>query len=321
MDAMFEMLYGMGVIPVIRIDDPEDAVPLCRALLRGGLPVAEITFLTEAAAESLRRAGQDLPDMLVGAGTVTSLELARQALEAGAKFIVTPGFNPEVVGWCLERGIPVLPGCTTASEVEAAQNLGLSVVKFFPAEQSGGLARIKALGGPYPRMRFIPTGGVNLDNLAVYLASDRVWACGGSFMVSEPLLREKAWDKVAAVTSRALNAVLGLELDRVGVPAGPDEDARELGKMFAALTGQAVSDAGDSLLVGTGVEVLKRALPGKGELVFRTCSLQRARYQLGRRGVIFDEASAVRTADGTLRSICLADRPGGFSVRLTAGRR
>lgn len=316
MDAMFETLHGIGLIPVIKVENADDAVPLCSALMAGGLPIAEITFRTGAAAEAMKKVGAALPDMLMGAGTVTSIDFAEQALDAGAKFIVTPGFNPQVVDWCIERNLPVLPGCTTASEVEAAQNRGLRVVKFFPAEQSGGLARIKALCAPYPAMSFIPTGGIGLTNLVDYLAFPKILACGGSFMVSDALVGEKNWDKITTITRQALDAILGLELRRVGLPAESPAQAEALGTQCAAFTGAGMRDAGASLLIGDGMEIMKSPSVTRGYIGFGVHSVERARYQFRQRGMNFDEASAVWSAGGSLLRIAFAEPLNGFTVCL-----
>ena len=172
MNRILEKIQKIGIVPVVVLDDPKDAAPLAEALCKGGLPCAEITFRTAAAEESIRIMTERFPDMLVGAGTVLTIEQADRARAAGARFIVSPGLNPAVVRHCMEIGIPVIPGTATPSDVEAAMGLGLDVVKFFPAEQAGGIAMIKAMSAPYTQMKFMPTGGVNAQNLNTYLAFD-----------------------------------------------------------------------------------------------------------------------------------------------------
>ena len=180
-----EKLHSIGIIPVIKIHDAEKAVPLARALYAGGLPAAEVTFRTEAAAEAIRRIREQVPEVCVCAGTVLNVETAERAVEAGASAIISPGTNPEVVAWCLKMGVPVIPGCATPTEVEACMRMGLDFVKLFPAEVVGGVAMLKALSGPYGGMAFMPTGGVNPRNAASYLAQKNVVCCGGSWMVPE----------------------------------------------------------------------------------------------------------------------------------------
>ena len=203
MDTTFEKLEKFGVIPVIALDDPDDALPLAAALTDGGLPCAEVTFRTAAAEESIRRITAAYPDMLVGAGTVLTTQQVDRAVAAGAKFIVSPGLNPNVVRHCLEKGVPAAPGCCTPSEIEQAIELGFSVVKFFPAEAMGGLKTIKALAAPYTGLRFMPTGGINASNLRSYLEYPRVLACGGSWMVSKELIRAHDFAQITELVRQA----------------------------------------------------------------------------------------------------------------------
>ena len=183
-----EKLASIGIIPVIKINDAEKAVPLARALCAGGLPAAEVTFRTPAAAEAIRRIRAEVPAVCVCAGTVLNAETAERAVEAGAEAVISPGTNPAVVKWCLEMGVPVIPGCATPTEVEACMRMGLDFVKLFPAEVVGGVAMLKALSGPYSHMACMPTGGVSPENAAAYLAQKNVVCCGGSWMVPEKLL-------------------------------------------------------------------------------------------------------------------------------------
>lgn len=183
-----EKLASIGIIPVIKINDAEKAVPLARALCAGGLPAAEVTFRTPAAAEAIRRIRAEVPAVCVCAGTVLNAETAERVVEAGAEAVISPGTNPAVVKWCLEMGVPVIPGCATPTEVEACMRMGLDFVKLFPAEVVGGVAMLKALSGPYSHMAFMPTGGVSPENAAAYLAQKNVVCCGGSWMVPEKLL-------------------------------------------------------------------------------------------------------------------------------------
>jgi 2-dehydro-3-deoxyphosphogluconate aldolase/(4S)-4-hydroxy-2-oxoglutarate aldolase len=204
MDAMIESLGKIGIVPVITIDDALDAVPLARAVAAGGIPWVEITFRTAAAAEAIRRIAGELPETPAGAGTVLTAEQVDRALEAGAKFIVTPGFNPRVVERALERGAPVIPGCCTPTDIEQALGYGLEAVKFFPAEQSGGLGYLKAVAAPYSRVRFVPTGGIGPANLAGYLSFAPVLACGGSWMAKEELIRAGNFAGITALCAEAV---------------------------------------------------------------------------------------------------------------------
>ncbi len=204
MNKIEEQFSNYGVVPVVVLEDAEDARPLAKALAEGGLPCAEVTFRTEAAEESIRLMREECPDMLVGAGTVLTAEQIDRAVTAGARFIVSPGFDPEIVDYCLEKEIPVFPGCITPSEVAQAAKRGMKVVKFFPAEQAGGIAMIKAMAAPYTMMKFMPTGGISSRNLKDYLSCDKIVCCGGSWMVKEDLIKNREFEKIRQLTKEAV---------------------------------------------------------------------------------------------------------------------
>lgn len=197
----------LGLIPVVVLDDAKDAKPLAGALCEGGLPCAEVTFRTDAAQDGIRIISEEYPDMLVGAGTVLTIDQVERAVWAGAKFIVSPGFDPEIVDYCLKKEIPVFPGCITPSEIAQAVKRGLRTVKFFPAAQSGGVGMINALAAPYVGLKFMPTGGVNPKNLSEYLSCKSVIACGGSWMVKGELVRAGEFDKIKEMTKEAVALV------------------------------------------------------------------------------------------------------------------
>ena len=200
MKSVAEVMEEIGVVPVIKLNNPErDAVPLGEALIRGGVPIAEITFRAEGADTAIRLISNNLPGMVVGAGTVLTTEQVDRAAEAGAQFIVTPGLDPDLVRYCQSLDIPIFPGCTTPTDYHAAYKLGLEVLKFFPAEQSGGLARIKAMSAPFPMFKIMPTGGISLKNLKDYLSSPVICACGGSYMVTADLIDNQRWDEITAL--------------------------------------------------------------------------------------------------------------------------
>ncbi len=203
MNELYNQIKETGIIPVVVLDDAKDALPLAKALTEGGLPCAEVTFRTAAAAESIRLMTQHYPEMLVGAGTVLTTEQVDQAIEAGAKFIVSPGLNPRIVKYCLSKNVPMIPGCSNPSDMEQALELGLSVVKFFPAEPAGGLKYIKAVAAPYTSLSFMPTGGISPANVSEYLAYDRILACGGSWMVKGSLVKEGNFAEIKRLTEEA----------------------------------------------------------------------------------------------------------------------
>jgi 2-dehydro-3-deoxyphosphogluconate aldolase/(4S)-4-hydroxy-2-oxoglutarate aldolase len=204
MNTTFEQIGKTGVVPVIKIDDPEKALPLARALLAGNLPCAEITFRSGAAEEAIRRIHGEVPEILLGAGTILTTDQADRAAAAGARFAVSPGFNPRVVSHCIEMGLPIIPGCSNPSDMEKALEAGLETVKFFPAEQSGGLDYIKAVAAPYPMLRFMPTGGINPQNLVKYLAFKKVPACGGSWMAGADLINAGDFTRITALCKEAV---------------------------------------------------------------------------------------------------------------------
>lgn len=207
MTEMMQQLKKIGIIPVVVLNDAKDALPLAHCLMEGGLPCAEVTFRTAAAEESIRQMVKAYPDMIVGAGTVLTCEQADRAIDAGAKFIVSPGFNPKVTEYVLKKGVPMTPGVQTPTEIEAALQFDLDVVKFFPAEPAGGLKMIKALAAPYVGLQFMPTGGINANNVRDYLAYDRIVACGGSWMVNGSLVKEGKFDEILAMVREAADIV------------------------------------------------------------------------------------------------------------------
>ena len=207
MSTVTEKISTLGVVPVVVLEDAKDAAPLAKALVEGGLPCAEVTFRTDAAEESIKIMTSEYPDMFVGAGTVLTIEQVDRAVAAGAKFIVSPGFDPEIVDYCLSKEIPVFPGCITPSEVAQAVKRGLKVVKFFPSEQFGGVSTIKAMAAPYVGLKFMPTGGVSAKNLESYLSCDKIVACGGSWMVKGDLVKAGKFDEIKAMTEEAVKLV------------------------------------------------------------------------------------------------------------------
>ena len=208
MNNINKRISEIGVVPVIKLNHPErDAAPLAKALCEGGVPVAEVTFRAAGADTAIRLMKEACPDMLVGAGTVLTREHVDKAIAAGATFIVTPGFDPELVAYCQEKNIPIYPGCTTPTDYHAALKFGLKVLKFFPAEQSGGLAKIKAMSAPFPMFKVMPTGGISLKNLKEYLSCPVICACGGSYMVTADLIDNGKWDEITDLCKKSAQIV------------------------------------------------------------------------------------------------------------------
>ena len=208
MSKLNKQISEIGVVPVIKLNNPaRDAAPLAKALCAGGVPVAEVTFRAAGADEAIRRMREACPEMLVGAGTVLTKEHVDKALAAGAQFIVTPGFDPELVAYCQEKDLPIYPGCTTPTDYHAALKFGLKVLKFFPAEQSGGLAKIKAMSAPFPMFKVMPTGGISLKNLKEYLSCPVICACGGSYMVTAELIDHQKWEEITRLCKKSMELV------------------------------------------------------------------------------------------------------------------
>ena len=317
MHKVLEELEKIGVVPVIKIDDVEKAVPLGRALIAGGMPCAEVTFRTAQGEEAIRRMSAELPDLLVGAGTVLNVEQVDRAIKAGAKFIVSPGFNPVVVRRCVEKGIPVTPGCSTPSDMEAALELGLEAVKFFPAEQAGGLDYIKSVSAPYSSLKFMPTGGINTGNLAKYLAFDRIIACGGSWMVGADAINAGDFAKITALCADAMKIVTGFSLAHIGINAANAEEAQAAAKQFELLFGFVPKDGNSSIFCASYLELMKSPYLGKnGHIAIGTASLPRAVAYLERKGVAFNKESEKFDAKGKRTAIYLKDEIAGFAVHL-----
>ena len=207
MNEVLMKIGQMGIVPVVVLNDVKNAVPLAQSLINGGLPCAEVTFRTEAAQQSIAEISKNFPQMFVGAGTVLTTEQVDRAVDAGAKFIVSPGFNPKVVEYCIKKGYPVTPGIMTPTELEMALEFGLDVVKFFPAENAGGLKMIKAMAAPYTKMKFMPTGGINPQNVREYLQCDKILACGGSWMVKGDLINSCNFAEIEKLTKEASQIV------------------------------------------------------------------------------------------------------------------
>lgn len=315
MNAVLEQISKIGIVPVVKIDNAADALPLAKALCAGGLPCAEVTFRTSAAAEAIKIMTDNFPSMCVGAGTVLNAEQVDAAVAAGAKFIVSPGLNPRTVKYCVEKNIPITPGTSSPSDIEQAIELGLDVVKFFPAEQSGGLAKIKAMAAPYVNMKFMPTGGVNAKNLTSYLDFPKIIACGGSWMVNKDMIAAKDWDGITALTKEAVSTMLGFKLLHVGVNNASEEVAAAESAKFATLLGENVKVGNSSMFVGTLIEMMKN--PGRGtngHICIQTNYLDRAIYHLEKRGFVFDESSFKYNDKGELTVAYLKDEIAGFAV-------
>lgn len=309
-------LAESAIVPVVVLDDAKDAAATANALLRGGIDVMEITFRTAAAADAIAAVAAQCPDMLVGAGTVITLEQCKQAVACGAKFIVSPGFDPEVVKWCVDNGVAVTPGCVTPTEIMAAMKLGLKVVKFFPAGVYGGLSAMKALAAPFGGIKFIPTGGVNAQNLGEFVAAPFVHAVGGSWVCPKAEIAAGNFDKITKLSAEARKAALGFEVAHVGINCdGADTSAAVADALHTAF-GLDVKPGNSSNFVSDGIEVMKSANLGQhGHIAVRTNSIPLAISVLEKAGCTCDPATA-KYKNGRVNAIYLKETFGGFAVHL-----
>lgn len=321
LDAVVEEFGNVGVVPVIKLDKVENAEKLAKALRDGGINCAEVTFRAKGADEVIRRMTKAYPDMFVGAGTVLTCEQADAAYAAGAKFCVAPGLNPKVVKHCLDSGIPFAPGLSSASEIEQALELGLDFVKFFPAEQAGGLAYIKSICGPYTTMRFMPTGGISPDNLNTYLSYNKIVCCGGSWIVPAKMLEEENWEGITALCREAISRMLDFKLVHVGINCKDAGEAESVADKFDDAFGFAKKVGNSSVFASTYVECMKSPFRGDmGHIAISTNSVKRAVYQLKMRGYEADETSFKYDKAGNLTVAYLKDQFGGFAVHLVQAK-
>jgi len=317
MKEIYQKLYEIGIIPVIKIEDPNNAVPLAKALIDGGLPAAEITFRTACAAEAIKNITTAFPDMIVGAGTVLTTAQVDAAVEAGASFIVSPGLNPKTVAYCVEKNIPVIPGCSSPSDIEAAIELGLDTVKFFPAEAAGGLPMLKAMSAPYGNIKFMPTGGLNEDNILSYLKFNKILCCGGSFMVKDDLVKAGEFDKIEELTRKAVKTLLGFEFAHIGIN-NPDNAAAVKGaETFCKLFGFSQRETSKSYFAGDAFELMMSKGPGTmGHIAIKTNFVDRAIAYFKRIGVEVDESTITYDDKGKPKFVYLKDEICGFAVHL-----
>ncbi len=316
MRGILDKIGKIGIIPVIAIDDAVKAVPLAKALIKGGLPVAEITFRTDAAEEAMKAIVRECPEMIVGAGTVLTREQLDKAMNAGAEFIVTPGFNPEIVKYGLSKGALMVPGTASAGEMEQAMAMGLEVVKFFPAEQNGGVAKLKALAGPYKNLKWIPTGGVNTKNLNSYLDFEQVIACGGTWMVKKELIDGECWDQITEICKESVRNMLGFSLAHVGVNCETREEAEKTAKLMCAIFDMPYIPNNSSVFSGTAAEFMIKGLGTNGHIGISSNNVERAAYYLAEKGVKFVPGTEKYTPTGKLKVVYLQDEMGGFAIHL-----
>ena len=317
MNPIAEKIYEIGIVPVIAFNSVDEALPLCKALADGGLPAAEVTFRTACAEECIKLIHKEMPEMLLGAGTVLTIDQADRAIDAGASFVVAPGFDPAVTKHVIARGCVAMPGTSTAGEMQQAMNLGCEAIKFFPAEANGGVAMLKNIGAALKSAKWMCTGGVNAKNVNDYLNYDQIIAVGGTWMCKNDVIKAKDWDKITAMCKEAVDTMLGLRLVHIGINTENEDEAKATANALASLLNMKVTPGNSSIFVGNKeFEIMKKPGRGKnGHIAIGCNNVDRAIYHLSRRGVKFDlESKGVK--DGKTMSCYMADEIGGFAIHL-----
>ena len=317
MSSLTDKIYSIGIVPVIALENIEDAVPLAKALCNGGLPVAEVTYRTACAHDAMIEMKKACPEMLIGAGTVLTKEQVDSAIDAGAEFIVSPGLNPEIVQYCQFKGVPMIPGTSCGSDIEKAMSLGLDTVKFFPAEPLGGIKMISALAAPYNKVRFMPTGGVNAKNINDYLSNPKIVACGGTWMIDKTAIKEKNFDKIEALTREAVSTMLQIRLKHIGVNTS-NEESLKAAENFARLFNGVVSPTSKGYFGSANIEVMNETAPmgTHGHIGIGVSSVERAMNYYKLMGFEFDESTITRDERGYAKFVYLKGEFAGFAVHL-----
>ena len=312
-----ERIAQIGILPVISLRKREQALALSDALTQGGVPVLEITLRTDCALDCICDIARKRPGIAVGAGTVMNREQADTAMDLGAAFLVTPGYHEELVEYCVKKGYPIVPGCTTGADIMRAIGYGLHTIKFFPAEPNGGLGAIKLLSGPFHGVKFVPTGGMTLNNIGAYLAEDCIAACGGSFMAKAEDVAQNNWEKITATCRHCVDISLGFTLAHVGVNNVNAQAAQENARRLAEILRMQVTVGNSASFASKYVEFMNEPYYGeKGHIGFYTNSVERAFAYFRREGINIREKSIRRDADGKLISFYLEQEIGGFAVHV-----
>lgn len=316
-DNVLEKISAVGILPVIKIEDKDTAVDLAAAIRAGGINAIEVTVRNDTALESISRIRTAFPDMLVGAGTLTNSEMVKAAADAGAVFAVAPGYTAEMVEYCLETGMPVVPGCVTPSEIQQAQEAGLSTVKFYPAARYGGVNGIKDLSGPFRKMKFVPTGGIGFENLGEYLSCPAVAAVGGSFMAKADVIARHDWQTISDNCRRSIELGLGFELAHVGLNCADKGEAVDWAERLNERFPLGVKIGGKSSFLGTAVELMHIPYYGThGHIGFKVNSPARAKAFFESRGLSVIEESISYDSSGEMKFFYLKDEVGGFALHV-----
>lgn len=316
MQDILKKINDFGILPVVKIENAKNSVPLGEALIEGNLPIIEITFRTEAAEQAIKNLSEKLPGILIGAGTVLTIDQVKKATEAGAKFIVSPGFNPRVVDFCINNKITVIPGICNPTQIEMALEYKLTVVKFFPAETCGGIKLLKAISAPYGDIKFIPTGGINSENLFSYLSFNKVIACGGSWMVKSDLISEGKFDQITVLSKEAVEIMLGFEFKHLGINENNENSAILSSKKIENIFGFKINPQTNSIFNDSVIEIMKSKYLGEhGHIAIGTNDIHRAIAFLKRKGVE-TLSNIVKEKNGLLKEVYLDLEISGFAVHL-----
>jgi 2-dehydro-3-deoxyphosphogluconate aldolase/(4S)-4-hydroxy-2-oxoglutarate aldolase len=316
MNDVLKKIGDAGLVPVAVIDDAELAAPTAKALMDGGLDIMEITMRTGQGIKAIKNVKKAYPDMLIGAGTVITIDKAKESVDAGAEFIVSPGLDAEIVEWCQKKNVAITPGVVTPTDIQQALKYNLTILKFFPAGVYGGIKGCKALYGPFRMVKFIPTGGVDKENLGDYADKNFVHAIGGSWLCKASDINNRNFDKITQNMIESINILLGFELAHIGINAENEKESLEAAEMFSDAFGFDLKKGNSSNFSGTGIEVNKsKGLGAMGHIAIRTNSIPRAAYYLGRKGYEIDWSTGKETKQKTV-AVYLKNEIGGFAIHL-----
>jgi len=315
MDVL-KRIENCGIVPVVVLENVDDAIPTAVALMAGGVEIMEITLRTKAALDCIRDVAKSCPEVCVGAGTVVTLDQCKAAVEAGAEFIVSPGFDKDVVEWCVNNNIAVIPGCVTPTEIMMALSLGVKVLKFFPANIYGGLSAMKALAGPFGDVKFVPTGGVDAKNLHEYVSAPFVHAVGGSWICTKQDIAGGKFAEISKLSEQAVNIALGFELGHVGINCDTEDISMDVCKLFDNAFSTGIKEGASSNFASAGLEVMKSKFLGdNGHIAIRTAHISRAIAALEKKGFKVDMDTAKYVGDKMI-AVYLTQQFGGFAVHL-----
>ncbi|MGE5613612.1 MAG: bifunctional 4-hydroxy-2-oxoglutarate aldolase/2-dehydro-3-deoxy-phosphogluconate aldolase [Bacillota bacterium] len=318
-EGILKTIYDIGIVPIVSIDDSRDALSLGDALAKGRIPIIEVTLRTAAAIDAIRILCEKRPEMCVGAGTVLTMDQAKDAIQAGAQFVVTPGFNPRITAFCMEHGIPIIPGCITPTEISNALDMGIHVMKFFPADSAGGTLTLNSMFGPFPTVRFMPTSisGIHLDSINEYLVLPNVIACGSTWIAPPELINKGGFDEISHKAHEAVLRILGFELGHVGINMPDAQSAKTVSAFISSLFGFPENEGEGSIFCDKHFEILKQSASDSfGHVALRTNFVHRAVSYFESQGVLMDWDTADYSGDGKLKTIYFKEPIGGINMHL-----